>query len=187
MSTTTDLRVLLVVGSVRDDRRGHLVADWVRDRLAEHGGLEVDVADLRDVTLPASLDGSGDTAAWRARIDAADAFVVVTPEYNHGYPGYLKIAIDSAYDQWRGKTVAFASYGGTAGGARAVEQLRPVFAEVHAHTVRDQVVLPNIWELIDDEGVLDASRAEAPAKAMLEQLVWWGTALRTARQADVAA
>lgn len=189
MTTTIapDLRVLLVVGSVRDGRRGPVVAEWVRSRLAEHGGVDVDVVDLLDLALPASLDGSGDTAAWRARVSAADAFVVVTPEYNHGYPGYLKTAIDSLYDEWRGKVVGFASYGGTAGGARAVEQLRPVFAEVHVHGVRDQVVLPNIWDLVDDEGVLDGSRAEAAAKAMVEQLVWWGTALRTARRADAPA
>lgn len=179
----TDLRVLLVVGSVRDGRVGHVVASWVRDRLVEHGGLDVDVVDLLDLSLPASLDGSGDTEAWRARVEAADAVVVVTPEYNHGYPGYLKTAIDTVYAEWRGKTVGFASYGGAAGGTRAVEQLRPVFAEVHAHTARDQVVLPNVWELIGEDGTLDGTRAEEAAKAMIEQLVWWGSALRDARAA----
>ena len=186
MTSTTaapDLRVLLVVGSVRDGRIGPVVASWVRERLVEHGGLDVDVVDLLDVALPASLDGSGDTEAWRARVGAADAVVVVTPEYNHGYPGYLKTAIDSVQADWRGKVVGFASYGGAAGGTRAVEQLRPVFAECHVHSVRDQVVLPNVWELIGEDGVLDGERAEASAKAMIEQLVWWGSALRDARAA----
>jgi len=187
MTTTPDLRVLLLVGSVRDGRRGHAVADWVRGHLAEHGALDVDVVDLLDLTLPASLDGSGDTDAWRARVGAADAFVVVTPEYNHGYPGYLKTAIDAVYDEWNGKTVAFASYGGAAGGTRAVEQLRPVFAELHAHTVREQVVLPNVWELIDEDGQLDGTRAEGAVKTMLDQLVWWGSALRAARAVSAAA
>ena len=182
-ATATDLRVLLVVGSVRDGRIGHVVASWVRDRLVEHGGLDLDVVDLLDVSLPAALDGSGDTEAWRARVGAADAVVVVTPEYNHGYPGYLKTAIDSVQAEWRGKVVGFASYGGAAGGARAVEQLRPVLAECHAQTVRDQVVLPNVWGLVGEDGTLDGSRAEASLKAMAEQLVWWGTALRTARAA----
>ncbi|GIG41794.1 NADPH-dependent FMN reductase [Cellulomonas phragmiteti] len=178
---TPPLRLLLVVGSVRDGRRGPAVADWVRRRLAGRDGIELDVVDLLDLDLPASADGSGDTEAWRDRVAAADAFVVVTPEYNHGYPGPLKTAIDAVTDGWHGKTVAFVSYGGTAGGARAVEQLRPVFAELHAHTVREQVLLPHVWELLDADGVLDAPRAEGAVTAMLDQVVWWGTALRSAR------
>lgn len=185
--TTTDLRLLLVVGSVRDGRRGPAVADWARTLVAAHGGFDLDVVDLADLELPGTLDGTGDTDAWRAHVADADVALVVTPEYNHGYPGPLKTAIDTASPDWRGKAVGFVSYGGLAGGARAVEQLRPVFAEVHAQTVRDQVVLPNVWELLDEDGRLDAPLAENSVKAVLEQLVWWGSALRTAREQGTAA
>ncbi len=80
-------------------------------------------------------DGEG-VAAFRERIDRADAFVVVTPEYNHAYPAVLKFMIDCAYAEWQAKPVAFVSYGGISGGLRAVEQLRLVFAELHADAAR---------------------------------------------------
>jgi NAD(P)H-dependent FMN reductase len=183
-----DLRVALVIGSVRTGRLGPVVAAWVRERIEAHGGIDVDVLDLADLALPPSLDGSGDTDRLRARVDGADAFVVVTPEYNHGYPGYLKIAIDSADTEWAGKPVGFVSYGGLAGGARCVEQLRPVFAELQAVTVKDAVIFPAVWDRFDADGRLtDPERHEGAAKRMLDQLVWWGTVLREARRSVPAA
>ncbi len=112
---------------------------------------------------------------------SADAFVVVTPEYNPGYPAPLKQAIDLAYTEWQAKPVAFVSYGGLAGGLRAVEQLRQVFAELHAATVRDVVSLHNPWTLFDDDArTHEPTGAEAAAKTMLDRLTWWAGALRTA-------
>jgi NAD(P)H-dependent FMN reductase len=188
LSAAPPLRTALVVGSVRPERLGSTVAAWARERLDAHGGFEVDVVDLADVTLPAAHDGSGDTDAFRARLAAADAFVVVTPEYNHGYPGYLKIAIDSALAEWEGKPLAFVSYGGLAGGSRAVEQLRQVFAELQVVTVREAVAFPAVWDRFGPDGALvDPERHEGAAKSMLDQLAWWGRTLRTARRADPAA
>jgi NAD(P)H-dependent FMN reductase len=110
--------------------------------------------------------------------------VVVTPEYNHGYPAALKFVIDSAYAEWNGKPAGFVSYGGLAGGLRAVEQLRPVFAELHVVTMRDGVSFASPWSQLDEAGALkappDASKAMA---TMLAQLRWWALALRTARLA----
>lgn len=183
-----DLRVALVVGSVRAERFGPTVATWVRERIEAHGGIDLDVIDLADFTLPVTQDGSGDTERFRERVAAADAFVVVTPEYNHGYPGYLKIAIDSALAEWEAKTVGFVSYGGLAGGARSVEQLRPVFAELQVVPIREAVLFPGVWERFDNEGrLLDPERHEGSAKSMLDQLLWWGHTLRAARRPDPAA
>ena len=95
--------------------------------------------------------------AWQSLQQAlglADAFVVVTPEYNHGYPAPLKELIDSVNAEWQAKPVAFVSYGGVSGGLRAVEQLRLVFAELHAVTIRDSVSFPGAWEQFDESGVL---------------------------------
>jgi NAD(P)H-dependent FMN reductase len=114
----------------------------------------------------------------------ADAFVVVTPEYNHGYPASLKQAIDLPREQWQAKPVAFVSYGGIGGGLRAVEQLRQVFAELHAYTIRDTVSFHNYGELFDRSGqLIDPSGPNAGAKVLLDRLTWWASALRSARNA----
>src|SRR5215475_9237501 len=118
------------------------------------------------------------------RIGACDAFLVVTPEYNHGYPAPLKALIDSVGAEWQAKPVAFVSYGGVSGGLRAVEQLRQVFAELHAVTVRDAVSFAGAWEQFDANGALRSpERAERSMEAMLRRLRWWAAALANARRA----
>jgi NAD(P)H-dependent FMN reductase len=118
-----------------------------------------------------------------ARIAEADAFVVVTPEYNHGYAAPLKSLIDSVVAEWQAKPVAFVSYGGASGGLRAVEQLRLVFAELHAVTMRDAVSFASAWEQFDGAGALrEPDRAEQSMATMLGRLRWWATALRDARK-----
>ena len=122
--------------------------------------------------------------AYLGRLARADGFVVVTPEYNHGYPASLKQAIDLAHHEWRAKPVAFVSYGGMSGGLRAVEQLRQVFAELHATTVRDTVSFHMAHAAFDASGQpVDATGPAAAAKTLLDQLAWWAAALRDARTA----
>ena len=114
----------------------------------------------------------------------ADAFVVLTPEYNHSYPAPLKQAIDLSQGQFARKPVAFVSYGGFSGGIRAVEHLRPVFAEVHAATIRESVSFHQAWERFDADGwPHDASVIDA-AGVMLNDLAWWAATLRAGRLAD---
>jgi NAD(P)H-dependent FMN reductase len=115
-------------------------------------------------------------------VERADAFVIVTPEYNHSFPAALKNFIDWHHPQWQAKPVGFVSYGGLGGGLRAVEQLRLVFAELHAVTVRDSVSLHGPWSGLGQDGEpRDATVCAGAAKGMLGQLSWWGRALRTAR------
>ncbi|MFJ3882784.1 NADPH-dependent FMN reductase [Streptomyces sp. NPDC090077] len=186
------LRVAVVIGSVREGRRGPAVTDWfLSSAAAHHTGLDFDVIDLADVPLPLAMPdwgGSPDPATAAAldgvspRLAAADAFVLVTPEYNHSFPAVLKNLIDWHRAQWHAKPVGFVSYGGAGGGLRAVEQLRLVFAEMHAVTVRDSVSLHGPWSGLGPDGVpRDAVVTESAAKNMLGQLDWWGRALRTAR------
>jgi NAD(P)H-dependent FMN reductase len=194
MSETS--RLVILIGSVRDGRFGPVVAEWVAERAREHGGFEVEVVDLGDVDLPLALPAespkfAGDTyprpkgmAELTARLDAADAFVLVTPEYNHSYPASLKAAIDWHFTQWTAKPVAFVSYGGAAGGRHAVLHLENVLTELHAVTIRDGLAFPNYFVNFDDGRPLD-TQAAVYAKAMFEQLAWWATALRRAR-ADAA-
>ncbi|MFI7499753.1 NADPH-dependent FMN reductase [Streptomyces sp. NPDC049687] len=189
----TPLRVAVVVASVREGRQGRRVAEWFLGTAAGRDDLDLDVVDLADVDLPLVMPGWGGTASPEAaaalaevspRLAAADAFVVVTPEYNHSFPAALKNFIDWHHPQWQAKPVGFVSYGGLAGGVRAVEQLRQVFAELHATTVRDSVSLHGPWSGLGEDGrPRDATVCEGAAKGMLGQLTWWGRALRAARRA----
>ncbi|MGA4541270.1 NADPH-dependent FMN reductase [Uniformispora flossi] len=180
------LRMVVVVGSNRDGRIGGVVADWFVGQ-ARAGGWEVDVVDLADTPLPAAILPPGTSDAPEVvglgeRLAAADAFAVVTPEYNHSFPAVLKHAIDLFREEWRAKPVAFVSYGGMGGGLRAVEQLRLVFAELHAVSMRDSVSFHGVWSLFDEDGVpVDQAGTNAAAKGMLGQLDWWGRTLREGR------
>ncbi|MEU6929292.1 NAD(P)H-dependent oxidoreductase [Streptomyces sp. NPDC046374] len=192
-AATAPLRVAVLVASVREGRQGGAVADWFLGVARRHGGLELDVVDLAEVDLPLVMPGWGGQPDARAaaalaevspRLAAADAFVVVTPEYNHSFPAALKNLIDWHHEQWHAKPVGFVSYGGLGGGLRAVEQLRTVFAELHATTVRDSVSLHGPWSGLGPDGTpRDTAVAEGAAKGMLGQLNWWGRALRAARTA----
>ena len=179
------IRLAMIVGSTREGRFGPTVARWFATQVRPRADLDLDVIDLAEVDLPAVLARRPGPAAraFNERIGRADAFVVVTPEYNHGYPASLKQAIDTAHVEWQAKPVGFVSYGGMAGGLRAVEQLRQVFAEVHAVTVRDTISFHNFPARFDASGQpTDAAACAAAAKTMLDQLIWWAVALRDARR-----
>ncbi|MBR7839488.1 NAD(P)H-dependent oxidoreductase, partial [Actinospica durhamensis] len=130
-------RLAVILGSVREGRFGPRVADWLREEVIDRRtDLVADHLDLAKFQLPHNLDGSGDTTEFCERLGRADAFVVITPEYNHGFPGGLKTAIDTARPEWAGKPAALVSYGGVAGGLRSVEMLRLVLTELQVATIR---------------------------------------------------
>jgi NAD(P)H-dependent FMN reductase len=182
----------VIVGSVRDGRFGTTVAKWFADRADARPDMTVDVVDLAEFPLPLRMPAFGATPPREAaaalerltpRLAAAEAFVVVTPEYNHSFPAALKNAIDWHSREWHAKPVGFVSYGGLAGGLRAVEQLRVVFAELHAVTVRDTVSFHSAWARFDDGGrPAEPDGAGQAADTLLDRLAWWGRALREARR-----
>ncbi|MBC9728297.1 NADPH-dependent FMN reductase [Streptomyces sp. TRM68367] len=189
MNTASDaLHVTLIIGSNRDGRFAPVVADWLLDRIRGHAGLIPEVVDVVEAQLPTHMSPTPEATAALAEITPklarADAFVVLTPEYNHSFPAGLKNLIDWHFNEWRAKPVGLVSYGGVSGGLRAAEHLRQVFAELHAVTVRDTVSFHNAGASFDDEGRLkDPSGPQAAAKTMLDQLVWWGRALLEAKVA----
>ncbi|MDT0444580.1 NADPH-dependent FMN reductase [Streptomyces johnsoniae] len=182
------LKLAVVVGSVREGRMGEKVAGWVTAQAALHAKWDVDVVDLADHPLPLAVAGMGQSVAEEVqrvkdaitpRLVAAEAFIVVTPEYNHSFPASLKNAIDWHLTEWSAKPVGLVSYGGMGGGLRAAEHLRQVFPEVHAMTIREMLSFHNAWGAFDgDEALPDA---EAAAKKFFDQLAWWAEALRRAR------
>ncbi|MDT0270141.1 NAD(P)H-dependent oxidoreductase [Streptomyces sp. DSM 44915] len=189
------VRITVILGSVRDGRFLPTVADWFTERVAERaagrGDVLVDRLDLAEVPLPldmAAPDGGSSPevgaalAAAARRLAEADAFVVITPEYNHSFPAALKNLVDWHFAEWQAKPVGFVSYGGVSGGLRAVEQLRTVFAELHAVTIRRSVSFHHPWSWFDEAGrPSDPEGSAAAAAGMLDQLHWWASALRQAR------
>jgi len=183
------VRIGIVVGSTRPGRKAEAVARWVVDLARKRDDAEIELVDVADYELPLLDEPAPPSIGphtkehsrrWAAAIDRLDAFVFITPEYNHGPSAALKNAIDFLYKEWNNKAAGFVSYGGS-GGVRAVEQLRLVLAEVQIAAVRTQVAL----SLVNDfEGFTTFKPAPTHATAvqnMFDQLVAWGTALRALR------
>jgi NAD(P)H-dependent FMN reductase len=183
------INLAVVIGSTREGRFGPTVARWFAGEAAARHDFTVDLVDIAEFELPDAYPqrAGPQVASFRDRLAGADAFVVVTPEYNHSYPAALKQAIDLSGQSWYRKPVGFVSYGGMSGGLRAVEHLRGVFAEIHATTLRDVVSLHNVWSLFDEHGHFhDPGGTGAAVTTMLDQLAWWANALRHARQPAAA-
>jgi NAD(P)H-dependent FMN reductase len=188
------LNLAVIIGSVREGRFGPVVANWFVEQVEQHGRFTVDLIDLADTHLPLELPPvppavdpdmarPAEMADLTGRIEAADAIVVVTPEYNRSFPASLKAAIDWHYTEWAAKPIGFVGYSGGSGGILAVEQLRQVFGELHAHTVRDYVSFPRYYQLFGADGSLkDPAVPNGDAKVLLDQLLWWGSVLHDARR-----
>ncbi|WP_188189363.1 NADPH-dependent FMN reductase [Nonomuraea sp. SYSU D8015] len=181
------LRVAVIIGSTRVGRAGDAVGQWFAERARRREDLEVEVLDLAGYAFPGCYPQEATPAmrGFAAAVGDAEAFVVVTPEYNRSFPASLKQAIDFAYDEWQAKPVGFVSYGSGSSGMYAVEQLRTVFCALHAVTVRDWVGLDLLGEGFEGAGwPCDTDDRLCAIAAMLDQLTWWGRALRDARRAQ---
>jgi NAD(P)H-dependent FMN reductase len=180
----TRIKLALIYGSTRESRLCDKVAGWAAAQIEGDGPFDLRIVDPATLDLPErhSRAPHEGLRSLRETIGWADGFVVVTPEYNRGYTAALKFLIDSVHEEWRGKPVGFVSYGGLSGGLCAVEQLRLVFAQLHATTIRDGVVFTHAWNQFDPAGrLLDAERPEQAMATMLAQLHWWASALKPAR------
>jgi NAD(P)H-dependent FMN reductase len=186
------LRVAIILGSTRPGRNGEAVARWVYEivKKKEQGkDVEFEYVDIKDYNLPL-LDEpippsqgqytKDHTKGWSAKIDSFDAYIFVTPEYNHGIPGALKNAIDFLYREWNNKAAGFVSYGGT-GGVRSVEHLRLVMAELQIADVRAQVTLSLFTDFENFRTFKPASYQEQAVNVMLDQVLAWGNALKALR------
>lgn len=185
------LRIAVILGSTRPGRIGEAVAKWVHQIASRRTDAEFELVDIRDYNLPL-LDepvppsqgkySKPHTKTWSEKIGSFDAFVFVTPEYNHGTSGALKNAIDFLYKEWNNKAAGFVSYG-SAGGVRAVEQLRLVMAELQIADVRAQVMLSLFTDFEKYSTFKPDPRHEKSVDTMLTQVIAWGGALKTLRAA----
>jgi len=183
------LKIAIVIGSTRPGRNGEAVSRWVYEMANSRGDAEYEMVDIKDYSLPL-LDepippsmgqySKEHTKIWSAKIDSFDAYVFVTPEYNHGIPGALKNAIDFLFKEWNNKVAGFVSYG-SAGGVRAVEQLRLVMAEVKVATVRAQVQLSLYTDFENFSIFKPHNIHEKSINTMLDELVTWAGAMKSLR------
>jgi len=196
MNQNQRIRIKIILGSTRQSRFSDKPGSWILEQAKNREGAEVELLDLRDYPMPfydepispaMVKDGAYQNEVvkkWAAKIREADAFIIVTPEYNHGTSGVLKNALDSVYAEWNNKPVSFVSYGGV-GGTRAVEQLRTVAIELQMVPIRSAVhIQGGPWNLLDEDGNLKEGVLipfENSARTMLDQLMWWGHALKVAR------
>lgn len=193
--TRREIRLGVILASVREGRRGEALARWIHELVAERPDVTVELLDLREWPLAAYANRDPPAAAeksyaagslerrWAERIASLDGFVVVTPEYNHGYPSSLKSALDAVYAPWNHKPVAFVSYGGFASGVRAVEQLRLVAVELRMVPVRDEVNVRLVGYSADARGHPEDAAYARKAKAMIDDLLWWTRVTREGRSA----
>ena len=180
-------RIVVILGSIREQRMNDRVATWVTGQLTAHG-FQPEILDPRDpALLPVQTGDKAAVEHLRQRMSDADGFVIVTPEYNHSAPGPLKTLIDAVNAEWKARPVGLISYGGISGGLRATESLRLVLAELHAVSLRDTVSFSAPWSNFDSSGKIKdpthARTAEAAMTVFSQRLHWWVNALNTARAA----
>ncbi|MFI5911058.1 NADPH-dependent FMN reductase [Dactylosporangium sp. NPDC051541] len=183
-------KVGIILGSTRPGRNGEAVAKWVHDIASKRTDAEFELVDLLDYKLP-HLDeaappsfgqyANDHTKQWSAKIAEFDAYIFVTPEYNHSTSGALKNAIDFLYAEWNNKAAGFVSYG-SAGGTRAVEHLRLIAAELQIADVRAQVALSLFHDFENFSTFKPGPQHETTLNTVLDQTIAWGKALETVRK-----
>jgi NAD(P)H-dependent FMN reductase len=195
------LNVKLIIGSTREGRAADLVAPWLVRRLEDHDALAVEVLDLRDWDLPmfretyATVGNPDDPTfsiplvkQWNERIASGDAYLFLTPEYNHSVPAVLKNAIDSVFATFgfRNKPFGCIAYSGAiAGGSRAVEHLAHIGVEAEMVPLRNNLLLPRVNGAFDETGEPRDPMSNLALSILLDDLVWWGDTLKVAREHSV--
>ncbi|AUG51823.1 NADPH-dependent FMN reductase [Thalassospira marina] len=178
------LNLAIIYGSASKGRFCDTIVNWLVPIILEDGDFLIETIDpaLIKHTPRGGRQNCPVTTQIRPAIAEADAYLIVTPEYNHSFTGELKLLIDSARDEWCRKPAGFVTYGGISGGLRAAEQLRNVFGELHVATIRETVSFANVWDCFGDDGrPYDSATARAAVQKQLADLKWWARALRDAR------
>lgn len=188
-------KIAIIIGTTRAARFGVKPAKWIYEIAAQRDDMAVELVDLRDYPMPffdeaasnAWVPSKNEIALrWQKKVAEFDGYIFVTAEYNHGISAVLKNALDYAYNEWNKKPAAYIGYG-SVGGARAVEQLRLINAELQMAPLRPSVHIQGadfmaVWQQGKD--IAELTYLQQNAKDMLDQLVWWTNALKTARDAD---
>lgn len=185
-------KILVILGTNRPNRNGRKVADWFVEFAARDKRFEFELIDLSELNLP-WLDEPipskittdyvhQHTRDWSKKVDDADGYIIITPEYNHSYPAVLKNALDYLYYEWGQKPIGFIGYGAQYG-YRAVEHLRQIAVKFKMAPLSHQVEIPIFKQLNKDGEFVASDENVHQAEALLNQLDWWALALSNARKA----
>ncbi len=185
------LKIAVILGSTRPQRAGKGIAQWFMKQTESYSDAQFDLIDLQEVNLP-FLDEpvpplmqqyqNEHTKQWSKTISSYDGYIVITPEYNHSFPAVLKNAFDYIYHEWAKKPMAIVSYGASAGGARAAEQLRLVAIELQMAPIREQILIPQVWSAVEN-GVVKADHLLGDLPKMMNEMIWWANTLKKGREA----
>lgn len=185
------MKIQVILGSTRDGRRGGMVANWVNGLAKARTDAEFEFIDLKEWNLPFYNDpknpSTGEysfdyTKKWSEKISEGDGYLIITPEYNHGYPAPLKNALDLLYKEWNNKPIAFVSYGGSAGGARAVEQLKQVAVELEMVPLQMGVSLIRFPQFFDEQGNIKDPVMNDRVNKLFDELIKWTENLKVIRE-----
>ena len=201
----TPIKIKVIVGSTRQNRFSEKPAQWIFEETKKLEGVEAELLDLRDYQMPFFDEPMSPSMAkgqysnevvkkWANKINEGDAFIIVAPEYNHGYSAVLKNALDVIYPEWNRKPVGFVSYGGALG-ARVVEQLRQVAVELQMAPIRNAIHIPVdiFFAAMMGKGPTGPEMFEPIRKGMMgdrvqiffDDLLWWAKALKAAREKNL--
>jgi NAD(P)H-dependent FMN reductase len=196
------LKIKIIIGSTRQGRFSEKPAQWIYEEAKKLEGVEAELLDLRDYPMPFFESPMSPSMAqgkyenevvqkWAAKIKEGDAFIIVTPEYNHGYPAVLKNAMDVIYPEWNRKPVGFVAYG-SAMGARSVEQLRQVAVELQMTPIRNAIHIPVdiFFAAMMGKGMQGPEMFEPirkgpmgdPVERFFNDLLWWARVLKYGRE-----
>jgi len=182
----------VILASTRPGRVGATIARWIHGMVLEHGTFDAELVDLAELDLPLYNEPRHPllqryehehTRRWGASVAAADAFVLVTPEYNHGTTPALLNALNYVYKEWNYKPAAFVSYGGASGGIRAVQFTKQILNTLKLVPLVEAVMIPMVAHQLDEEKRFKPSELHlSSAKAMLDELLRWAEALKPMRE-----
>jgi len=185
------LKILVILGSVREGRMAEPVGKWVVEGAADRAALDLELVDLKDWNLPfyafAKPPAAGDyqdplQLRWAEKIAGADGYILICPEYNHGLPAVLKNALDFVYAEWHRKPVGFVGYGGN-GAARSIEQATMVARELRMAPLEASVHIMSVWSKVA-EGVFTPDDKDTRwTQHLYDELIWWGRTLKAGREA----
>jgi NAD(P)H-dependent FMN reductase len=186
--------VQIILGSTRPQRQGEKVARWITSLASQYEEIQAEYIDLRDWPLPFFSESSSSpehysaeiVPTWIQKVKEGDAYIFVTPEYNHGSSAVLKNALDYGSDAWFKKPAAFVGYSGDIGGGiRAVEQLRLISISLQMAPITEAIYIPVVWRQFNQDGQMINPVVERKVKPFFEQLIWWSRVLQQARQQEL--
>jgi len=189
------VKIQVIMGSTRQGRFVEQPAQWIFEKLKEKKDVEAELIDLRDWNLPFFNESVSPSmnkgvyelplaAEWAKKVGEADGYIIIAPEYNHGYSAVLKNALDYVYHERNNKPVGFVSYGGISGGTRSVQQLRQVVIELQMVPIRNGIHIPMYWNNLDETGNLAMEAHKEGTENFLRQLLSWAKNLKIMRESE---